>query len=91
MRKACWAHDHTKLGQGVKVIGITQQFSQGDLKFTDNALDVAINGDGFFQVKDNGVVEYTAQIALRSIKTVSYRQYLALGYRAIRSTRQPAK
>ena len=46
-------------GQGVKVTGITQQFSQGDLEFTDNALDVAINGDGFFQVKDAGVVEYT--------------------------------
>ena len=46
-------------GQGVKVIGITQQFSQGDLESTDNALDVAINGDGFFQVKDQGVVEYT--------------------------------
>ena len=41
-------------GQGVKVTGITQQFSQGDLEFTDNALDVAINGDGFFQVKDQG-------------------------------------
>ena len=46
-------------GQGVKVTGITQQFSQGDMEFTDNALDVAINGDGFFQVKNNGVVEYT--------------------------------
>jgi flagellar hook protein FlgE len=46
-------------GQGVKVTGITQQFSQGDLEFTDNALDVAINGDGFFQVKQNDVVEYT--------------------------------
>ena len=46
-------------GQGVKVTGITQQFSQGDLEFTDNALDVAINGDGFFQVKQSGVVEYT--------------------------------
>ena len=46
-------------GQGVKVTGITQQFSQGDLEFTDNALDVAINGDGFFQIKDAGVVEYT--------------------------------
>jgi flagellar hook protein FlgE len=49
-------------GQGVKVTGITQQFSQGDLEFTDNALDVAINGDGFFQVKNVGdaaAVEYT--------------------------------
>ena len=46
-------------GQGVKVTGITQQFSQGDMEFTDNALDVAINGDGFFQVKNAGVVEYT--------------------------------
>ena len=46
-------------GQGVKVAGIAQQFSQGDLEFTNNALDVAINGDGFFQVSDNGVIEYT--------------------------------
>ena len=28
------------------------------MEFTDNALDVAINGDGFF-MKDNGVVEHT--------------------------------
>ena len=46
-------------GQGVQVSGISQQFSQGDLEFTNNALDVAINGDGFFRVSDNGVVEYT--------------------------------
>ena len=46
-------------GQGVQVSGISQQFSQGDLEFTNNALDVAINGDGFFQVSDNGVIEYT--------------------------------
>ena len=45
--------------QGVQVSGISQQFSQGDLEFTNNALDVAINGDGFFQVSDNGVIEYT--------------------------------
>ena len=78
-------------GQGVKVTGITQQFSQGDLEFTDNALDVAINGDGFFQVKDAGVSNTLARVPLRSTKMVSYRQYLALGFRAIRSTRQPAK
>ena len=52
-------------GQGVKVTGIVQQFSQGDLEFTDNALDVAINGDGFFQVSTNGVIEYTRSGAFK--------------------------
>jgi flagellar hook protein FlgE len=38
-------------GLGVEVSGITQQFSQGNISITGNNLDIAINGDGFFQVK----------------------------------------
>lgn len=38
-------------GQGVRLNGITQQFTQGTLQSTDKTLDLAIAGDGFFSVK----------------------------------------
>ncbi|MDW3094343.1 MAG: flagellar hook protein FlgE [Gammaproteobacteria bacterium] len=42
------------IGQGVQLAGIQQQFTDGDLTFTDNALDLAINGQGFFVLEDAG-------------------------------------
>ena len=42
------------IGQGVQLAGIQQQFTDGDLSFTDNALDLAINGQGFFVLEDAG-------------------------------------
>ena len=41
----------TSAGLGVEVSGITQQFSQGNISITGNNLDIAINGDGFFQMQ----------------------------------------
>jgi flagellar hook protein FlgE len=38
-------------GQGTRLNGVTQQFTQGTLEATDKALDLAIAGDGFFAVK----------------------------------------
>jgi len=38
----------TKVGDGVTTSQVAQQFSQGALKFTNNSLDLAITGDGFF-------------------------------------------
>lgn len=38
-------------GIGVEVEAIAQQFSQGNINVTGNSLDVAINGNGFFVVK----------------------------------------
>jgi len=35
-------------GSGVKVTNDSQQFTQGTLNFTDNNLDLAISGEGFF-------------------------------------------
>lgn len=35
-------------GAGVKVANVAQQFNQGNLQFTDNNLDLAISGEGFF-------------------------------------------
>jgi flagellar hook protein FlgE len=35
-------------GAGVKVANVAQQFNQGNLQFTQNNLDLAISGEGFF-------------------------------------------
>jgi len=37
-------------GIGVAVATVAQQFSQGNINITGNSLDVAINGNGFFEV-----------------------------------------
>jgi len=39
-------------GLGTKVAGIAQQFTQGNITVTNNPLDTAINGLGFFQMDD---------------------------------------
>ncbi len=36
------------IGSGVRLAGVTQQFAQGNVDFTNNALDLAIGGEGFF-------------------------------------------
>lgn len=46
-------------GLGVQIADISQQFSQGELTFTDNNLDLSISGRGFFRVSDNGTVAYS--------------------------------
>lgn len=38
----------TKVGDGASVSAVAQQFHQGSLKFTNNPLDLAITGSGFF-------------------------------------------
>ncbi len=49
----------TAPGSGVNLQMIRQQFSQGNLNFTQNELDLAINGAGFFIVDDGGDRLYT--------------------------------
>ena len=46
-------------GIGVKVTNIAQQFVQGNVEATNNPLDIAINGSGFFRVESAGVVQYS--------------------------------
>ncbi|CAK0778271.1 Flagellar hook protein FlgE [Gammaproteobacteria bacterium] len=43
-----------RIGTGVKVSGVVQQFTQGNANTTDQSLDLAIAGDGFFRVTDAG-------------------------------------
>jgi flagellar hook protein FlgE len=48
-----------QIGIGARVNGVAQQFSQGNITVTSNPLDIAINGEGFFRMNDNGNVLYT--------------------------------
>ena len=52
------------IGTGVRVSSVSQQFTQGNIGFTDNNLDLAISGQGFFIMNDNGVNAYTRAGAL---------------------------
>jgi len=49
----------TAVGNGVRVQDVAQQFSQGNTETTGNSLDLAINGNGFFTVSNNGSLSYT--------------------------------
>ena len=42
----------TSIGIGVNLQAVTQQFTQGNISTTDSPLDLAINGNGFFEVQN---------------------------------------
>jgi flagellar hook protein FlgE len=42
----------TKNGDGVQTTVVAQQFNQGSLQFTQNSLDLAITGEGYFAMSD---------------------------------------
>lgn len=46
-------------GSGVRVSAITQEFSQGNVTFTDNNMDLSISGEGFFRLDDRGSAVYS--------------------------------
>ncbi|MBU3059012.1 flagellar hook protein FlgE [Pseudomonas indica] len=46
-------------GSGVLLSNVSQLFNQGNINYTQNALDLAINGNGFFVTSNNGDVSYT--------------------------------
>ncbi len=48
----------SQVGIGTKVAQIAQQFSQGNITASNNPLDVAINGGGFFRMSNNGTIAY---------------------------------
>jgi len=52
----------TAIGSGVVLSSVSQQFNQGNLEFTDNSLDLAISGEGFFAMaptETSGEITYT--------------------------------
>jgi len=55
-----------EVGLGARPTAVTKQFSQGNFKETGNKLDMAITGDGFFQIElPNGQIGYTRNGAFK--------------------------
>lgn len=55
-----------QVGLGVKTAAVQKVFTQGDLVSTGNQLDLAIEGDGFFQVtRPDGTLAYSRAGALQ--------------------------
>jgi flagellar hook protein FlgE len=48
-----------QVGIGTKVSQVAQQFTQGNITSSNNPLDIAINGGGFFRLSDNGTISYS--------------------------------
>lgn len=48
-----------QLGRGVKMGAINPVITQGNIDHTDRGTDLAVSGDGYFQVKGNEGVSYT--------------------------------
>lgn len=47
-----------EVGLGVQVARVSQLFSQGTVSASNNPLDMAINGGGFFRMSTNGAITY---------------------------------
>lgn len=48
-----------QIGIGGKVSTVAQQFTQGNVTVTNNPLDLAINGQGFFRLSQGGSISFT--------------------------------
>jgi flagellar basal-body rod protein FlgG len=49
-----------QLGTGVRIVGTQKNFTAGSLQTTNNPLDLAVNGRGFFQIRQpDGTVAYS--------------------------------
>ena len=49
----------TAIGVGVRLAAVAQQFGQGNIDFTGRNLDMAVSGQGFFTLSDNGALVYS--------------------------------
>ena len=55
-----------QVGLGVKTAAVQKLFTQGDLSSTGNQFDIAIEGDGFFQItRPDGTLAYTRNGSFR--------------------------
>jgi flagellar hook protein FlgE len=46
-------------GIGVRVATVAQQFTQGNITTTNNSLDMAVSGSGFFRMDNGGSITYS--------------------------------
>ncbi|MHB1231705.1 MAG: flagellar hook protein FlgE [Burkholderiales bacterium] len=77
-----------QVGIGTKLAAVAQQFTQGNITTTNNPLDTAINGNGFFRVSNNGTIFYTRNGQFQLDKSgyiVTPQGYNVTGYSATSS------
>lgn len=75
----------SQTGIGTSISAIQQQFTQGNLTATNNPLDLAINGGGFFKTDRDGVTTYTRNGQFHTDKTgaiVNDQGFHLMGYNA---------
>ncbi|GKX28501.1 flagellar basal-body rod protein FlgG [Vallitalea longa] len=80
-----------QVGHGVKPVGTVRSYTIGTIQKTDNPLDLAITGDGFFTVKDqSGSQVYTKDGSFK-IALVDDRQMLITsdGYQVLDINDEP--
>ena len=69
-----------QVGQGVGVAAITTQFAQGSFETTSSSTDLAIDGQGFFVVKDNDGATYYTRAGAFNLNKDGYLSDMS-GYR----------
>lgn len=78
------------IGQGVRVSNVSTQFAAGAMQTTGNATDLAIDGDGFFAVKDATGAEYFTRAGAfhtdKNNNLVDSNGYFVQGYNPIQNT-----
>ncbi|MHB9099888.1 MAG: flagellar hook protein FlgE [Syntrophales bacterium] len=78
------------IGQGVRVSNVSTQFAAGAMQSTGNATDLAIDGDGFFAVKDATGAEYFTRAGAfhtdKNNNLVDSNGYFVQGYNPIQNT-----
>ena len=77
---------NTNVGIGANVAAVSQQFTQGNITTTESPMDLAINGNGFFQVTDGAKpTMYTRNGQFKLDRTgfiVNNQGHKLLGYQA---------
>ena len=57
---------HIQIGNGSRPVANQKIFAQGEIYYTNNPLDIAVDGGGFFQVnRPDGTIAYTRDGALK--------------------------
>jgi flagellar hook protein FlgE len=54
-----YSGDAIGIGNGVRLAAVRQEFTQGNVDITERQLDLAVSGNGFFIVNDNGSLLYS--------------------------------
>ena len=77
------------IGQGTQLAAVSQQFTQGNVSFTDNSLDLAVSGQGFFVLEDAGSRVYSRDGTMGIDKdgfVVNSSGHNLVGYQALNGT-----